>query len=465
MSALHEKPVTTSPLATGFTVPVLDPDNGWRRADTARLFARAPAKIACLGDSLSSIASYDYVDSGVTNYVYDGASFMTWANVFLDQRLHFEHGLNFGVAGDTAAMIAARVGDVIEAAPDVCIVDGGGNDAIQQIEASVTIAALEEIYEALIAAGILVVALPIIPQGASWWAAMDPEEAETQRARVNNVNRWIRQYAREHAGILMADPIGALVDMDSAESIGLVEMYHADGLHPAVMGGQHIGMVVADVIATVVAPTAPRLPEHNIDVVSAENPGGNLIANGMMLGTGGSVLTEPTGDVADGWVARRIFGSYGAGTVVASKQTRTDGVGGEWQVLTLAGLTGGSDAIYGIRCEVDGADGLYAQGDVVEAECEIQVEGASYVHSAGVTIREYDGSGSAVTTAETGKGTNDRYTASAFAGIFRTPQMPIAAALGASSKLELDITIRVQGDLGAAAVMRIGRVALRKVVE
>jgi lysophospholipase L1-like esterase len=436
----------------------------WGAVESTQRKRRAYATIACLGDSLFSTSSYSSTVGSTTTYYHDGVCPLTWANVFLGQRLHFGLSLNFGVAGETAAEVAARVGSVIAAAPDVCVVNGGGNDAIQKLSSDVTIAALRSAYEALIAAGILVVALPIFPQGASWWAAMTEGEATTQRLRINRVNRWIRQYCRETAGIVMADPNGALVDVTDADSVGVEAMFASDGLHLSVKGAMHIGDLIADALSVVVAPGASRLPEHNIDMYdAAENPEGNLLENGMMLGTGGTAANEVTGDVATNWTARHVFGTFGAGTIVASKEARTDGVGGDWQVLTFTNLTGGTDLVYALRQEVAGSSGYYAQGDTVEAECEIAVSGADYVESVALIVREYNGAGTAVTVAKAGEATNDRYTAAAWSGIYRTPAITLTAAIGASSALQLDVSITVAGDLGADAVVKVGRVDLRKV--
>jgi hypothetical protein len=241
-------------------------------------------------------------------------------------------------------------------------------------------------------------------------------------------------------------------------------MYASDGLHLSVKGAMCVGQKIADALSAIALPTASRLPEHNIDMVSDDNPSGNLLENGLMLGDGGTAANEVTGDVADDWTACKVVGTYGAGTIVASKEARTDGVGGEWQVLTFAGLTGGGNVVYGLRQEVDGALGYYEQGDTIEAECEISVEDAAYVQSVSLIVREYNGAGVAVTTAEVGPGANDRYAAAEWSGIYRTPAIELTAALGASSKLQLDVSVSVAGGLGAEAVVKVGRVDLRKVL-
>jgi lysophospholipase L1-like esterase len=453
-------------LADGNTYRAIRSGTGatcWGAIESTQRKRRAYATIACLGDSLLSTSSFSSTVGSTTTHYHDGVSPITWANVFLGQRLHFDSSLNFGVSGETAAEIAARVGSVVTTAPDVCVVNGGGNDAIQQISAVTTITALESIYEQLIAAGILVVALPIFPQGASWWAEMTEGEATTQRLRVNRINRWIRRFCRETPGIVMVDPNGALVDVTDADSVGVEAMFASDGLHLSAKGAMHIGDLIADALSVVVAPGASRLPEHNIDMYDAtENPEGNLLANGTMLGTGGTAANEVTGDVASDWTARHVFGTYGAGTIVASKEARTD-VGGDWQVLTFTNLTGGTDIVYALRQEVSGASGYYAPGDTVEAEAEIAVSGAEYVESVALIVREYNGAGTAVTVAKAGEATNDRYTAAAWSGIYRTPAITLTAAIGASSALQLDVSITVAGDLGADAVVKVGRVDLRKV--
>jgi lysophospholipase L1-like esterase len=417
---------------------------------------RAPATIAAFGDSLSDL-SYDLVAGTPNRHVYQGIAYLTWANVFLGQRLRFDSSLNFGVSGDASEDALARIDDVLEAAPDVCVVEVGSNDVEADVSPADTIAALESIYEQLIAAGILVVTFPILPRQ---WGGTAPEQA-TKTARAMRINRWIRRYALEHQGIVLADPVSELADPASSISAMRSEMTF-DGTHPTVLGAMVIGRHVANAIATITSPMAPLLPSHAADVYDAdENPEGNLLANGMLTGTGGSKAGEVTGDVADGCSLVRFAGSYGAGSVVASKVTRTD-VPGDWQVITASGMTGGADPIYAFTQEIAGSAGDYDVGDVVELACEIEVEGASGLEGVLLVLYEYSGAGAQVTAAEAGAlGTE---TEAEWSGIMRTPPITLSAALGASSKLSANVAFQMTGTGSAGAVIRVGRVDLRKVI-
>jgi hypothetical protein len=235
-----------------------------------------------------------------------------------------------------------------------------------------------------------------------------------------------------------------------------------DGTHPTVLGAMVIGRHVANALSTITSPMAPLLPSHEADVYdAAENPEGNLLTNGMMTGTGGSVAGEVTGDVADDWTLVRFAGTYSAGTVVASKTTRTD-VAGDWQVITVSGMTGGTDPIYVLTVDVPGSSGDYDVGDVVELECEIEVEGADGLEGVLLVLYEYNGAGSQVTAAEAGAvGTE---TEAAWSGIMRTPPITLSAALGASSKLSANVAFQMTGTGSAEAIIRVGRVDLRKVI-
>lgn len=424
---------------------------------------RAPAKVAILGDSNTAAAVYTDLSTGASKprISYQGDGYATWMNVYLGQRLQFLPELNFGVFGDTSEMMLARVPDVLQANPDVVVVMGGTNDREQLWSAQRTMTALGSIYDRLLTAGVLVIAIPIIPR--SIWGALTAPQITEQRLNQYRVNRWIRQRCIDLPGLVLADPAYALTDPASATADPLSGYFNADGLHTDIRAAQTIGRAVADAIGPLVAPNQTSLPSHNLDAYHATlNPTGNLLSNGGMRGTGGSVSAPATGQVADSWALFRALGSAG-GTVAASKQARTDAPG-DWQVLTFTGLTGGAQEVWSLRHVVFGSGGSYAAGDVIEAECEIEVSGAASLNGAMLRIREWTGSGHEADAYSPNTTTQTSYTLSSWSGIIRTPPITIEQAVGASSQLQAYIDVWLNGAAGAAATVKIGRVDVRKVI-
>lgn len=424
---------------------------------------RAPARIACLGDSFSANNTDENLTPGAGTPLiqYPSNGYLTWANVLLGQRLWFEPSLNFGVGGETAEECLARVDTVIAASPDICVVLAGTNDRTRAQTYAQTVTALQSIYDALIDAGILVVAITVAPR--STWSSLTPEQIEEQRKINFAVNRWIRRYAAVTSGMVLADPFAKVVDQSSATADPHAYMMMSDGLHYGAYGAYVAGAAVAEALSDIIPPRS-ILPGHKTDVYDAtHNPEGNLISNGAMSGSGGSILFPVTGVCADDWTLGVNSGTTG-GTIVGSKEARTDGIGGEWQVITLTSYTGpvGQQVVF--WATVAGSSGAYAQGDVFEAEAEIQVSGAVKVNSVALRAREYDGANFQAEGLSMYRVGTDDYAPTSWSGIYRTPQVAVKNAVTASSNLRLYVTAFIDGSGTVEGTIKIGRVDLRKVV-
>ncbi len=91
-----------------------------------------------------------------------------------------------------------------------------------------------------------------------------------------------------------------------------------DGVHPNALGGQFL----ADAVTAAIRPWLPA--EYDLGVTDDATV--NLVTNGDLAGTNGILVNEAlgytTGEVADGWILKRIGTS---GTVTAQKGTDEDG--------------------------------------------------------------------------------------------------------------------------------------------
>jgi lysophospholipase L1-like esterase len=245
---------------------------------------------------------------------------------------------NGGVGGETTTQILARVGTIaaLNPKPGWCLVQGGSNDATAGITAATTIANVKATYDALLAAGIGVIATTV-----------PPHSAAASLTGAGPINRAIKEYAQTKAGIILVDWYPYLAD----PSAGTFLVGSDDTIHPNAGGASTMGRALADVLS-VAFPPADQL-------IAANTDSQNLIANGMFVGTAGALGTS-TGQLATSWTSR--FGANAA----LSKVARSDGPLAPWQqvALTSPGLTTGD--MYVTWPAV--------AGDVVVAEVEFEID-------------------------------------------------------------------------------------------
>jgi lysophospholipase L1-like esterase len=122
--------------------------------------------------------------------------------------------MNAGVDGDTTEGMRRRLRFVLDLEPDICVVQGGGNDMLQRRPATVVLSDLDGIYRSLLAAGISPVATTVLPHG----------EAPDRVADVASMNRAL--LAR--ADVSVCDWTTPLVDSQCR----LRHWYADDGIHP-----------------------------------------------------------------------------------------------------------------------------------------------------------------------------------------------------------------------------------------
>lgn len=363
---------------------------------------------AMLGDSITNNSGDPAASGGTT--LYHGRDWFNWANVLLRKSL-VNVGI-FGVAGDTTAMILARVGSVTAVSPGWCIVMGGVNDIQNDIAWTTTRDNLIAIYTALRNAGIRVVAGTVTPStGISTTA---------RKQALSQINAWMLDYARQTPGMIAVNWSAPLADATTGDPATGVTM---DGTHQTAVMASHMGRRLADALAPHIT-TADRLPLSNADPY-------NVITNGML--TGGTT-------VATNWVT---FG----GTVVASKVARRDEIPGEWQQITLQ--TGSNTLAFQ-------ASSGWSIGDTVFGVCEFQTDNdwASVTQFWLEVLAVTNGAG-VYDLFPIGTGPDAAFRRPE-AGILRTPTLVIP-----SGTTRLDFKIHF---VGGSGTYRISRAALRKVV-
>ena len=396
--------------------------------------------------------------------------YATWLRILLGQRFNLPVENDFGVSADTFQLMLARIGDVIAAAPDFCIVEGGSNNIAVDTYATMKAAWLA-VVTPLRAANITVIVLPMPPRAG---AVLTANQIKTQQRFFN----YQREYCLNNRGFLFCDYMGYWLDQTSTSSVPLAGMVKTDNLHPTAIGAYYIGKALADLISPIIAPR-PSALLSNADIYDATyNPTGNLLYSGtsnrgLLAGTGGTEtanagLTYTGGGTGGGLATGATFlrgSATSTCTVTLTKENpRTDAgrSSGERQIVQIAASTGGgADEVYNLRLSPTFAD--VASGDWYYGECSIEVTGAPVNVSAlefYVLETRPTNSQTAIDGAMNSSAAGVLPTVT-WSGVLRTP--PIQRQSDATA-IQANIRARLKTDAGAASItFKVGDFVLRKV--
>lgn len=283
--------------------------------------------IACLGDSI--IANSANINANSSKYVSHG--FMTWVRILTNGRVYSPQSLNFGVGGQNSSQIAARVGSVIAANPAICIVEGSPNDGRDGLTAAQTIANYKSIYDALLAAGIAVIAIPMTPIGNPY---------TNQIYNISQQNDWLLRQAQLRPNFYVADIRNVLADPTTSYN-WRANYADSDVVHPNSRGCYYLAKAVAAIINSM--PYTVLIPYSSAgDTYDATlNPSGNILSSPKMSGTSGTVTTTGTstgisGTAANAWtLAAGTASGLGGATVAGSNGVDATNVA--TQTLTIGG--------------------------------------------------------------------------------------------------------------------------------
>ena len=318
------------------------------KADTALMSPSyqtwTPASnVAMLGDSITSLEA-----KTSANHRTMGGTWHNFLNIYLNQRIAWVNNpatdvRSFGVAGNRAWQILARVPDVLATGADTVLVMAGSNDI--SIDPAATIATnVVAIWDAIITGGKQVMATEILP-------LLDT----VKNARVNATNDILRIEAAKRGipfviwGTEIRDGPYAKADFFTLAVSPTPDV----GVHPNLIGNTVIGRIAAAQLDKWVQPTAYAIPAAG------------LVTAGGVWVTRNAYMTGGTTAPSD-WYAT-AFG-VGVGTLTTSKRIWTNylspGVDAVWfhASLTAGPLTSGVN-IQG-SCSA-GASGLVA-GDWVQ---------------------------------------------------------------------------------------------------
>lgn len=404
-------------------------------------------KVALLGDSITANSISNTADE--TRNANRGMGH--WVPFLCQQRVISPQNLNFGIAGQTSAQIAARVSDVVNSGAGICIVLAGTND-IGSFTVSQTQANLTTIYATLAANNILIIALPILPRTLP---------GEANYSFPQKINEWIKDQAKNYPGFKYIDPwlFGDAFSLTYSPRSG----HTFDGLHPMAIGAYTLSVPISDYLNTLFP--APGSSIRSVcDYFNSTNLRGVLNTNPMLVGTSGTLGAGVTGQVADNYRVQAFAngGSIGSLTVACSKSVATlFGIVNQ-RIIVGGTATGGFDTSVIFDTPAASISNLNA-GDVIELLTDIEVGGAT-IGVSGIEACFYYQSNGVYKYAKDGYAiVSDDYNTNAIANAtFRTPPITLSGTLGASG-VWIKIYLKNTGTTRSAD-LRINNICLRKVV-
>jgi len=383
---------------------------------------------------------------------WDSTAYVGWEPSGTPGATRYFQGLNAGVSGQTYAQIEARKSYLSTKVDcDIVVIDDGTNDMSPETKENIQ-AARESLASYYLSFGKIVILMPILARGVSSWSG-----GSAERAKANWINRKTREFCRTKKNCYFFD--WNLYWVDFASTYGEPKSgYSPDAIHFNPKGGEAVGYGFSQFLATIL-PTAQNFAAYPDDLFDAtNNPMGNRLANPLCLGTGGTLGTGATGSVAN---SMRVERSTGGSSVVASKESRSDGLG-EYQVMTFTPGGAAEDLFYFRTNTANTALTGAVAGDWFTARCKIETN--NYSGFTGVALLLSDqGTGSmdayAMEPFNSGSA-NEKWTALARAGYLETPPFQIAdTAPNVRWRLEITFDANVAG----TPIVKAGEIELRQV--
>lgn len=414
-------------------------------------------KLAVVGDSIT----YATIGSNLGNNVYNlnrGHSF--WASFLTGRRIYTNQSLNFGINGDTTSGLLARLTDVMASDAGIYWVLIGTNDiGVHTTEQIIT--NLKLIWNALLKTGAVVIASTILPRNLA---------SATSRDQIHTVNQFIRSQAYTTSRLFIVDPT---VDYGDPLSTTMAPRtnYSYDGLHPKAIGSFYHSKQAVALLNQLIPAQAVPFASYT-DTFSATNTRGNLLTNGLLDGTGGTLANSGggtvSGTVADSWginTSNNGGGTLTSLTVTASKVTLTDGRPGQRIVLGGTYTGAGSSAVDNgclVGFTQDNFNSLnLAAGDKIKLSADISVA-AGLENIAGIEAYLYiQSSAGTFISADGSCITGDLMPSDAFSGVFETPEFTVPDGVITWVRASIRLYLYTAGT-SVAADVTIGGVTLRK---
>ena len=301
-----------------------------------------PLIMAAMGDSITQFAR----TSTGTSDVFENIGYLTNYLGVSRQRMRTFMANNLGLAGNTTAQMVARKTDLNAINFDVCFLMGGINDIKSTQSVSSIISNLTDLLNYItLTLGKRCVFLTILPNAS--WSPLTAPQIVTAKSNILQINAWIMAQHGTRLGRVVS------VDCYTNFSNGTDDPKPNttyDNIHPSAYGA----MLIANDIQTRIAPW--------YGVGTPDFTTGNLLSNGTMTGTSGTLGANFAGSVANNFTV----------SAAGSSTQRTASKISNTQRLAMS-ITGGT-ATDTMRLSQSITSG-FAVGDTVYGMALVQIQG------------------------------------------------------------------------------------------
>lgn len=255
---------------------------------------------------------------------------------------NYFRGANFGIGGDIPTGVAARLTPVINTGAPIVVLLIGTNTGATDASSAVKIAKIGEILTTLAAAGKTVLIGTIFPRRVRS-SPTGYEITPAQMVPILETNAYIRTLNNSFGGkVFVWDSWDDLIDpqwgVDHANYGSIKDAYTKDGVHITPLGAY----TAAKALRAILRQMGGTDPWSNAWFDTNPSQSGNMLGNGKMTGTSGTVSNGITGTAASNLTISGVASGRnvtGVASVIANAKT-----GGQTQrlVLTSDGLAGGT---------------------------------------------------------------------------------------------------------------------------
>lgn len=426
--------------------------DAYGRRVSDKSFSAHPANtLAVVGDSITA----NWYNASAPDTQPKG--YLAWALLLSGQRMTVVNSSAIGGSGVTADLtgtsFATQFRNAIASGARHVVAMGGINDVINGVStASIQNAWLRFIDRALNAN------MKMWLCTAPYMNAAYSSYTVARQAQMMYLNEWMKELANTtyaRSGLVVVDTNSRSQDPTSATADYITNGSY-DGLHPRNIAAYQMGKELARVWNLFV-PEAPSLLTSNADNQGYSSTSNNVLDNGLMVTTGGTVGTGGTGassDVANGFTGSRT----GSATYVVSLVSRSDGYGSDQQIVCTF-----SAASESVRFTSADVKARISNGDVVVAECEITCSSMSATRDIRFQLTATGSLTTKTSACMQLDATNDAAMTDTFTGVFKTVPFAIdTTTLGSLTNVSAQVA--AFSTAAGGVTLKIGRMSIRKVI-
>lgn len=325
---------------------------------------------------------------------------VAWLQVLSGGRFDIRNEWNFGSGGQNSKQFSYRRTRIMDVAtPATVIACCDTNDRTEGQTATWTITELQAYQDAVLKKGHRLIWIAGTPRGDSVNTSYTLGATDLDHAMT--VHHWFLAQAQV-PGVYVVDVMPLLMDR-SLTNGRAYDWVLRDGIH----WGAYVAYLIARAcqpVLEMLIPVRNVLPASNGDLATSTNPGGSLIDNPMLLGTGGS---GGTGSVATGLTCVPAAGLTATNEKIIVPNGTPTGV--EYQRCVVTGGptgTAGTDVALNVdprlvsvvfEASIDVSSDPNSEisevgGDILQAVCEVRVQpGALGMRSVSLYIEMVSG--------------------------------------------------------------------------